>query len=81
MKYYFDVNYEGFPVSNLTEDTFNPVYFRGDNFKLPPRKFFPADPKLIVSPLSGLGASKYVFVRNIALFADYIHPNIYFHYQ
>jgi len=81
MKSYIDVNYEGFPGSNLTEDTLKmPTYLNGDTMKLPPRKVY-TNPKLTISKLSGLTATKYVFVRNVALFADYIHPNIYFHYQ
>lgn len=81
MKYYLDVNYEGYPSINLTEETLKlPTYFNGDTMKLPPRKFLTSDPKLTINTLSGLDASKYVFVRNLVLFADYIHPNIYFHY-
>lgn len=81
MKFYVDVNYEGFPASNLTEETLKlPTYLKTDTMKLPPRKFYASNPKLTISTLTGL-SNKYVFVRNISLFADYIHPNIYFHYQ
>lgn len=82
MKFYIEVNYEGFPLTNLNEDTLKlPTYLNGDTMKLPPRKFYSSNPKLTISTLTGLVATKYVFIRNISLFADYIHPNIYFHYQ
>lgn len=80
MKFYLDVNYEGFPASPLSEETLKlPTYLSPDSMKLPPRKFFPTNPKLIISPLNGLN-DKYVFIRNLALFSDYIHPSIFIHY-
>lgn len=82
-KYYLDVNGEGFPDSKLTEKTLNmPVYFTNEYLKLPPRKFYNSNPKLTISSITGLpSTTQYIFVRNIAFFADYIHPNIYFHYK
>lgn len=82
MKYYLDVNYEGFPATNQTEETLKlPTYLSGDSIKLPPRKFHTSNPKLIISSPSGLAATKYIFIRNFALFSDYIHPNIHLHYK
>lgn len=81
MKFYIDVNYDGLSAAPLPEETLKkPTYFNGDTMKIPPRKFYSSNPKLTISNLTGL-TGKYVFVRNIALFADYIHPNINFHYQ
>ncbi len=82
MKYYLDVNYEGFPSMNQTEEALKlTTYLSGDTMKLPPRKFLTSNPKLKISSPSGLTATKYIFIRNLALFSDYIHPNIHLHYK
>jgi len=83
MKLYLDTNGEGFPGSSLTETTLKmPPYFATDTITLPPRKFYSSNPNLVISSMTGLPTTtQYIFVRNIALFSDYIHPNIYFHYQ
>lgn len=82
MKYYLEVNGAGFPAAKATTNILKmPPYFANTVLKLPPRRFYPTAPKLTISRLTGLSADKYVFIRNIALFADYIHPNIYLHYM
>lgn len=80
MKYYLEVNKEGYPASVLTPSALQmPNYFRTKALNAPFRKIYTSNPKLTISNLSTL-TGKTVFVRNLALFADYINPAIYFHY-
>jgi len=82
MKYYLEVNHGGIPNNSLMEENLNlPTYLGTDNMILPPRKFLSSNPKLKISSLNGLNADKFFSVRNIVLFADYIHPKIYFQYK
>lgn len=82
MKLYLDVNTQGFAATNLQTLTMNnPAYFKDGLVYPPPRKVIPTtNPKLRITRLDGLSSSASVFIRNFALFADYIHPNIYIHY-
>jgi len=82
MKIYNDVNLNGFLNTNLKSATLKSApYFKDANIFVPPRKFIITNPKLKISKLSGLTSADSVFIRNLVLFSDYIHPNIYIHYM
>ena len=80
MKLYVDVNSGGFTNTIQTATLKYPAYFKGGLVYPPPRKLMPTRPKLKITRMNGLSTES-VFVRNFVLFADYIDPNIYFHYM
>lgn len=81
MKLYVDVNTGGFASTNLQSATLkNPAYFKSGFVYPPPRRMMPSNPKLKIKALNSI-SSQSIFIRNLVLFADYIHPNIYFHYM
>ncbi len=81
LKMYVDVNKAGFGASNLKTATLKyAAYFKGGLVFPPPRKIMATNPKLRITKLNALSTES-VFIRNFVLFADYIHPDIFFHYM
>lgn len=80
MKFYLEINKEGFPTSDITPGTLNmPHYFRTKALSLPLRKISTSNPKLTISHMNTL-TDRSVFIRNLVFMADYIDPTIHFHY-
>jgi len=80
MKYYLEVNKDGYPGSALAPVNLKmPSYFKNKQLNMPLRKQVITNPQLFISGLSSI-TDQSVFIRNLVFFADYIHPEIYFHY-